>query len=168
MSVLVAIWTGVKKVGTETWGQIGTRGATISQLYQSLMESSQWQYGNYSTGCVMLAWHLLCHRLCPCKKRNIDQWQKRDENISGTGKCLLVTSCILFWQYDATSLHYIQKPDPKKDIFTWLLCLTQFDAVQAVLSVRLLHGVWALPTVNDTETVIVSHLQCSLFFGSRP
>lgn len=42
-------------------GWIGTQGATINQLYQSLMESSQWQNGNYSTGCVMFAWHLFCH-----------------------------------------------------------------------------------------------------------
>lgn len=54
-------------------GQIGTQGATINQLYQSLMESSQWQNGNYSTGCVMLAWHLFCHWLCPCEEQNIDQ-----------------------------------------------------------------------------------------------
>lgn len=101
ISVSVAIWTGVlKKTLTEMWGQIGTQGATISQFCQSLMESSQWQSGNYSMSCFMHAWHLFCHWLCPCKERNIDQWEKKVKNISGTGKCLLVTSRIFFFFLD--------------------------------------------------------------------
>lgn len=112
ISVSFAIWTGVKKRATETWGQIGTQGATINQLYQSLMESSQWQNGNYSTGCVMLTWHLFCHWLCPCEERNIDQWEKKDENNSGTGNCLLVTSCIYIYilQYNDTNIFLTHAP----------------------------------------------------------
>lgn len=40
------------------------------------MEISQWQNGNYSTVCVMLAWHLYCYWLCPCEEQSIDLWPK--------------------------------------------------------------------------------------------
>lgn len=53
------------------------------------------------------------------------------------------------------------KKKRKKEIFVWLLCLTQFKL--SCVCVRLL-----CVTNDDTETVNVVHLQCSLCFGSRP
>lgn len=106
ISVTVTVRTGVQwereRKEQRHWGQIGTLGATINQLYQSLMESSQWQNGNYSTGCVMLAWHLFCHWLpaCPCGEQSTDQWEGKKRGDSGTGNWLFVTS----WVFTVTAM----------------------------------------------------------------
>lgn len=67
------------------------------------MESSQWQNGNYSTGCVMLAWHLLfCHWLCPCEEQNIDQWEEREQK--GWHRKLPLGNLLGFYSYNDANI----------------------------------------------------------------
>lgn len=112
ISVTVTVRTGVQwereRKEQRHWGQIGTLGATINQLYQSLMESSQWQNGNYSTGCVMLAWHLFCHWLlaCPCGEQSTDQWEGKKEGRFRHRE-LALCNLLGFYSYsDANICHY--------------------------------------------------------------